>query len=581
MLGWGWLLRALMLFCSLAAFSKNLQADTLPPLLALAKELQCAPNEQAAAAALAKLTALPTGPFGLPSDNPQNNGQVQLYAASIDIVLQVLYQTLQRFPQLQTQAEIPALQWNYCQMVARGQFNDLHFANGQVLQQSAQEPFPADKRGFGIWGFLNPDPKNRHQPKTVQEAAVFPRLHEDLVFRLYQQQCFPHPDTGTLFEEDNTPALPGGGEFKPSNDPPASQPYPYHWQADCQPANPAQTHNTVTAQAQTAPPTARSFIPKWSVKQPSRKKTPLSHFTDTDDWSWPQIKQADGTMTKSPTPANPPNALPPQAKPSKINAQPLADPIAERPKQPGKIKLLALTLDEYAPPPTQEAATVSPSLGSANANASAPLPLPPKNGYGLSGNFYHRAGLTGAMSVGGNASWRPYSYFFVKGGSTYTYLPSNGKFSYSWGIGYDDWHPGTFSLALNNWGPVFPNDGLGLNKASLNLGYKFAANFLKPYHLNGSVTLTEPLSGKPSLSTTWVWSPIEHWFVRVGLQKSLTSADGLSWIYGFGYADSRPFKFSLTYDNWGVNPLAGGKANADPLNFQQNGAVTLSWSWAF
>jgi len=62
----------------------------------------------------------------------------------------------------------------------------------------------------------------------------------------------------------------------------------------------------------------------------------------------------------------------------------------------------------------------------------------------------------------------------------YTYLPDSGQLTYSWGIGYDDWHPGTVSVQLNNWGPIKPGEGLALDKAVTNIGYKFKADFLGP-----------------------------------------------------------------------------------------------------
>ena len=219
------------------------------------------------------------------------------------------------------------------------------------------------------------------------------------------------------------------------------------------------------------------------------------------------------------------------------------------------------------------------SVAGVNSNASSALPVSSSNGFGIAGSFYHRATLTGGLSVGGNMRWNPYSSFFVQSGVNYGYYPSHGKLTYSWGFGYDDWHPGTFSAQLNNWGPISPSEGLALSKASANLGYRFEADFLRPYNITGSAGVNIPIKGDPSMSTTWNWSPIEHWFIRASLQRQFGHKSGWNWTYNFGYYDWHPFTFSLTYDNWGTNQINSSQGN--PFNFKEKGAVSLSWSWAF
>jgi hypothetical protein len=34
------------------------------------------------------------------------------------------------------------------------------------------------------------------------------------------------------------------------------------------------------------------------------------------------------------------------------------------------------------------------------------------------------------------------------------FAPGGLAAGYSYGLGYDDWHPGTFSVQMNHWGPV-------------------------------------------------------------------------------------------------------------------------------
>jgi hypothetical protein len=245
----------------------------------------------------------------------------------------------------------------------------------------------------------------------------------------------------------------------------------------------------------------------------------------------------------------------------------------------------AVPTTEKKPPldlilPSQEKSPGAPSAtAGANSNASSVMPVAPEGGLGLAGNIYHRATLTGSLAVGGTAMWHPFSsIFFVRGGVNYNYYPNNGQFSYSWGIGVDDFIPGMPSIQLNNWGPT--SKGLGLSQASVNVGYKFEADFLKPYNLSGSASVNIPIKGDPNVSTTWQWEPIEHWFVRASVMRRFGSQGGWDWTYNFGYANYSPFSFSLTYDNWGQNRIFSG-SQQDAFNFKEKGAVTLSWSWAF
>lgn len=515
-------------------------------LLGLIQELHCTQSEPQASLLLKKLSELPLNPFGIPSEN-LNGQDAELYAATVDILLKVFYETLHRFPKLQENIERIALRWNYCETFNDGDFADLSASKGEIEKREAIGPFPAHKQGFGMWGFVRNVAGERYIPEILKYPALFPRAYQDLLQRLNQMQCFPNPDLEAPKNLNSN--FPYSGSLQLSEPLASGKKYPYTWKEQCEPS-PAE--NKKIERVATKP--SISFIHYNQVK--------------------PVIKQETLVVEKT------------VEVPNKAIQVPVIHP--QKPKHPTKkivvaekrkTTILGLEVKQYVQPSNDESPVLSPAVPSGNSNMGPALPLPPTGGLGIAGNFFHRAKLTGALSFGANASWKPMSYFFVRGGVNYNYLPDSGKFSYSWGLGYDDWHQGTFSVQLNNWGPLAPGDD-PLKGAVANFGYKFVADFLKPYHLSGSAAVNVPLSGDPSISTTWIWSPIEHWFIRGSLSKSLVSAGGLDWSYSFGYSDWHPFTFSLTYDNWGTNPIFDS-SQGNSFNFSENGAITLSWSWAF
>lgn len=512
------------------------------PLLELTHQLHCAPTEQEAATLLVKLASLSAQPFGIPSDNFNRNEKSLLYAATVDILLHVLYETIQHYPNLQEPAERAALLWNYCEMMTDDGIANLAINNvGEIIKQQSINSFPEKKQGFSIWGFLKADPANRYVPKIVQETAIWPLAHQDLVFRLFQQQCFPHPDTGALVNEYNDSQPPPFGSLGIKQKLELGEHYPYLWQSDCTKA--------IT---------------------PIKPNNPLSKLKPPPKFEQNSVVTQKQTVIFNPKPLV---TLKPtvQTNAKTKNLEP-ASTVGQ--------KILDIVSRKYAPPKNGEVPMVSTAIAGTNSNSGAPLPLPPADGLGIAGNFYNRSKLTEGQSAGANISWHPISSFFIAGGVNYNYYPSNSKLSYSWGIGYDDWHPGTFSVQLNNWGPNRLNEGLAFKKAVANIGYKFEADFLRPYNITGSAAVSIPIKGDPSISTTWSWSPVENWFIRGSLQRKFGSQGGFSWSYNFGYSDWHPFTFSLTYDNWGPNPIWDAK-QGDVFNARKNGAISLGWGWAF
>lgn len=202
---------------------------------------------------------------------------------------------------------------------------------------------------------------------------------------------------------------------------------------------------------------------------------------------------------------------------------------------------------------------------------------PKKKAIGLAGNVYLKKSLgSGKWGIGGSINRKLIKddYWFARVGWSYSLEEDEDPFSYSWGIGYSDWHAGTFSAQLNNWGPIKMGEGLALDKAIASLGYSVKSDLLKKYRLSLSGALNIPVDGNSSAAVNMRWSPMENWYINASVSQPLEGGGDPKWSYGFGYSDWRPNKFNLQYSNYGPNPLFYH-------NFQKNGTWSLSYNWKF
>ncbi|CAN5687449.1 hypothetical protein BH09MYX1_BH09MYX1_35520 [soil metagenome] len=209
-----------------------------------------------------------------------------------------------------------------------------------------------------------------------------------------------------------------------------------------------------------------------------------------------------------------------------------------------------------------------------DAMASVPLPHPSAKGIGLSGGLYVATTLEARPSTGFKVAFNPlHSFFFARVGLEQRFASAaNPHTAYSWGLGYDDWHPGTFSAQINNWGPT-PIDEFSIKGAVLDFGYKLPLPDKLSKYVGGQVTLSVPFNGTPAGSFTTTVRPMGNWTAFAGVRYSpLNFETPVTWVYGFGWANYGPYTFSLTYANYGPNA-------AFKSNFER-GTVSLSWSWA-
>ena len=202
---------------------------------------------------------------------------------------------------------------------------------------------------------------------------------------------------------------------------------------------------------------------------------------------------------------------------------------------------------------------------------------PEKKPIGLAGNVYLKKSLgSGKWGIGGSINRKIIKddYWFARVGWSYSLEDEEDPFSYSWGIGYSDWHSGTFSAQLNNWGPIKMGEGLALDKAVASFGYSVKSELLKKYRLSLSGALNIPIDGNSSAAVNMRWSPFENWYVNASVSQPLEGDGDPKWSYGFGYSDWRPNKFNLQYSNYGPNDLFYH-------NYQTNGTWSLSYNYKF
>jgi hypothetical protein len=227
-------------------------------------------------------------------------------------------------------------------------------------------------------------------------------------------------------------------------------------------------------------------------------------------------------------------------------------------------------------PPPPAGPVVSAALGANGSGGTSQVVVTPDH---FSGLFSAIQRLDGKGSLAGILTYRPYSYFFLRGGAAYRLydlsspMYEDDHFSYVWGLGYDDWHPGTFSAQINNWGPIYPSHGKeAITLATLDLGYKldFPASWAR--YLGVALRIDIPFDDDPGIGANLTFNPWRHIVLNLGV---LVRTDGTAlWTYGFGWTNWAPFTLTVMLDNWGPN-------NVPDHNFTTTSQLTASFSFAF
>ncbi len=606
---------AILLVSSLALPVATGSPSPPPPLLAKIEQLHCAGDMATAKNLLDQLFDISPPGADWPDEWLGTAGHSpSLQAGTMDIILATLRRTAERFPDLRTQVERVALQWNYCQILEGEQFFNLQKTGKHWQRSVALTPVPLQWQGFRQWGFLTPDANDapRFIPTLLSEITLAPHAYQIFLHRIYRQQCFPHPVTGKRAPTADADTGLQRYLFPPPA-PEAGTSYPYQWHPYCE--IPAMTARADADEAWPKTSLLKASAHQVQVQQTaSEAKTSLQNILVEENPLQPlhqqqqelvareralrdlQIQQkaakqaADKEATRQAAlkAAHATEA----AEKERLYRQQLAQQQAAKQAAATETERLhqqALLLARIPEPAASTAPHTEAMIFPASPGSAEDIPFvyveedKGKNGKDTATDLFSRLKLSGTFTYNIPASGQspslkasftiaPLENVFITTGTSY----QQQQMTYSWSAGYSDWRPGTFSAQVNNWGPLEKGEGLALDKADLNLAYKFDSEPLSEYKLAASTGLSVPLSSKrqPSASLTLNWSPATHWYVRTTASQALAGDDTATrWSYAFGYYDWRPDKWRIEYSNY--------ENNRNPFDNFEQGNITISRGWKF
>lgn len=198
----------------------------------------------------------------------------------------------------------------------------------------------------------------------------------------------------------------------------------------------------------------------------------------------------------------------------------------------------------------------------------------------VSGALFATQRLSGEGQFGATLRWSPVGRTFVRVSLSYQLLddfrftPGSGNVTGSWGLGWEDWRPNTFSFTVNNWGPVRPDSLRGLWEGiEFDVAYRLPLpRLLRPW-LDVGTRVNVPLTREPALGFSLTLKPWRHLYVMTALRVPPFGDAPVTWAYSVGYASYRPYTLAVSYANWGPNRLS-------ELNLVENGIFTLAFLWA-
>jgi hypothetical protein len=266
-------------------------------------------------------------------------------------------------------------------------------------------------------------------------------------------------------------------------------------------------------------------------------------------------EEVDGECLRPPPPSPPTAAGAPAHDPRGA-----AGGAAEaRPRRPARAAVTAEDSREVASADTRDASATLPGTISAALTASA----------------------TGNLNLGTGVSLAPWPNTFVRAGLSWRLVTawdeaaasaSDAEPSWSWGVGYDDWHPGTFSLQLNHWGPLRRLEKKAIEGAVATLGYKVPLPRRWAEWLSLRADLSTPLTWSPAFGAGVAFKLPRSFFFSLGLSQKLLERTSPTWSYVLGRSRWKAGTLALVLANYGPNRL-------DQLNLRGL-SLTASWSWS-
>ena len=223
-------------------------------------------------------------------------------------------------------------------------------------------------------------------------------------------------------------------------------------------------------------------------------------------------------------------------------------------------------------------------------------------------------GVQDATNINGSASvkYTPLGAWFASA-AFYRYpdqehrAPWNPDFTY--GFGYDDWHPYTFSFTYANYGGnrLFPDRAkkekfTNFEQGGFTLGYKFqlpkkldrvVSVHESPAGFNASYTVSPRYTDlKSNSDQTWKhhaslsfrYPVYGYWYATATANYYPVLSQQQPWdpdyTYGFGYFDWHPGVLSIQYNNYSGNRFPWRSRGAHTGTFAWGG-LSLSWGYGF
>ena len=217
------------------------------------------------------------------------------------------------------------------------------------------------------------------------------------------------------------------------------------------------------------------------------------------------------------------------------------------------------------------------------------------------------------MTLCANIKYNPISYWFANI-TFYKYVdpdlqaPWNPDFSYV--IGYDDWHPYTFSFLYSHYGGnhLKPDRSKGekvtiFEEGGLAFGWKFVIPAyieklfivhstggigtsiqynLTPRYMNLATLSQESWKQSVGLSIKysiykWFYANTTFYYYPIPEQQQPWDPD---FTYGFGYFDWHPGTIVVQYNNYSGNRFPWNPPSEGTGQFK-NGSISISWSWTW
>lgn len=551
-----------------------------PPLQQKLQALHCAKDAKMAQKILKELAHITAPGQKWPDEWMGQKPEASLHAGMLDIALYTLKSTAERFPNLREEAERIALQWDYCDVLENQHFYDLILRQKKLHKMLTANDAPLKWKGFYDWGFLTPDPAKRFVPKLLDEIRIAPEAYHLFLHEVYRKRCFPHPETGLLVSEaESPPAAVANHALALAVDiEETAQAYPFKWDNTCQIETPsAVQHNT-----HKTPATANK-----AERKKQRDNRQVARQQRQQQRRVPLVAQA------APHPS--PTLLPPAASGAmgasgEVGKGTVTQPTAHA-KKPDAAKALALVPQVAAPATPQKVfktakgEIILPTIVSTTAGGDIPIyfedaPRPQAHsttGIVDSKKKSRRIAVTvadtvslknGSNNLAVSATWSPKKDWFVNGSASV----KDGKPGYAWNVGYSNPKPGTVSVQVGNTGPIAPGKGLDVKNASASIGYKVNSEKLAQRKLSASGGVNISAKGKAKANATMQWNPKPNVYARTTASAPVDGGKP-SWSYAAGYSSSKAGGLRVEYSNYGNNKFPG-----DNL---KDGAITVSHGWQF